>query len=165
MLLILKQAHKQHLVFLTKQTTQVLQDFCKLALDYLQKGPNLKFYSSAAQKLEVQPEVIKSSIQGLVNFFLESCRHRLNVNDFRDSAVALGFTEEQESLLSKLYAVKKQDISKALADLNAKSPQYQHMEWRFEAQKVGAAASGPEESIKMVSLYFMPLIPIQVTAL
>lgn len=58
----------------------------------------------------------------------------MNVNDFRDSAVALGFTEEQESLLSKLYAVKKQDISKALAVLDSKSPQYQDMEWRFEAQ-------------------------------
>lgn len=27
----------------------VLQDFCKLALDYIQKGPNLKLYSAAAR--------------------------------------------------------------------------------------------------------------------
>ncbi|XP_051157727.1 COMM domain-containing protein 2 [Leptopilina boulardi] len=134
MLLILKAEHKRHLLFLTQQNVKVLQDFCKLALDYLQNGLNLKYYNSAAQKLSVDPEIIKNSVHGLVHFLLESCRYKLNVNDFQDSVIAVGFTEEQEALLSKLYALKKADIAKALAVINFKSPQYQDMEWRFEAQ-------------------------------
>lgn len=31
----------------------VLQDFCKLAVDYLQKGPNIKVYNAAARKKSI----------------------------------------------------------------------------------------------------------------
>lgn len=31
----------------------VLQDFCKLAVDYLQKGPNVKVYNAAARKFQL----------------------------------------------------------------------------------------------------------------
>lgn len=31
----------------------VLQDFCKLAVDYLLKGPNVKVYNAAARKFQL----------------------------------------------------------------------------------------------------------------
>ncbi|XP_020292130.1 COMM domain-containing protein 2 [Pseudomyrmex gracilis] len=134
MLLTLKPDHKKHILFLTEQSPTVLQDFCKLALDYLQKGPNVKVYNAAAQKLNVELDVIKNSVEGLVNLLLESCKHKLNPEDFRDSVVALGFTEEKEAILSKLYSIKKDEVSNALKDMGFKQPQYHDMEWRFEVQ-------------------------------
>ncbi|XP_066589260.1 COMM domain-containing protein 2 isoform X2 [Prorops nasuta] len=112
----------------------VLQDFCKLALDYLQKGPNTKLYTAAAQKLQVSPEIVKSSAEGLLNLLFESCKYKLNKKDFQDSVIALGFTEEKELLLSKLYSNKKEDILNLLPHVGFKVLEYYNMEWRFEVQ-------------------------------
>ncbi|XP_078033320.1 COMM domain-containing protein 2-like [Augochlora pura] len=134
MLLTLKPDHKKHVLLLTDHEPQVLQDFCKLALDYLQKGPNIKLYNAAAQKLEVEVNVIKNSVEGLVNLLLESCRYKLSSEDFRDSVIALGFSEDQEAILSKLYNVKRDEITSILANIGFKLPEYHDMEWRFEVQ-------------------------------
>ncbi|XP_077277247.1 COMM domain-containing protein 2-like [Temnothorax americanus] len=134
MLLTLKPDHKKHVLFLAEQSSPVLQDFCKLALDYLQKGPNVKVYNAAAQKLNVELDVIKNSVEGLVNLLLESCKHKLSAEDFRDSMVALGFTEDKEAILSKLYNGKKNEVSNALEEIGFKLPRYHDMEWRFEVQ-------------------------------
>ncbi|KAG5328013.1 OPSD protein, partial [Acromyrmex charruanus] len=134
MLLTLKPDHKKHMLFLVEQSSPVLQDFCKLALDYLQKGPNVKVYNAAAQKLNVELDVIKNSVEGLVNLLLESCKYKLSTEDFRDSIVALGFTEDKEAILSKLYSIKKDEVSDALEEIGFKLPRYHDMEWRFEVQ-------------------------------
>lgn len=134
MLLTLKPDHKKHVLFLVKQSVPVLQDFCKLALDYLQKGPNVKVYNAAAQKLNVELDMIKNSVEGLVNLLLESCKHNLSAEDFRDSVVALGFTENKEAILSKLYNVKKDEVSDVLEEIGFKLPRYHDMDWRFEVQ-------------------------------
>lgn len=134
MLLTLKPDHKKHVLLLTEHTPQVLQDFCKLAVDYLQKGPNIKLYNAAAQKLEVEISVIKNSVEGLIHLLLESCRYKLSLEDFRDSVIALGFSEDQEAILSKLYNAKKDEILDTLTNIGFKLPEYHDMEWRFEVQ-------------------------------
>lgn len=134
MLLTLKPDHKKHVLFLTRQSPPVLQDFCKLAVDYLLKGPNVKVYNAAAQKLNVELNAIKNSVEGLVNLLLESCKSKLSTEDFRDSVIALGFVEEKEAILSKLYSIKKDEISSTLEEIGFKLSKYHDMEWRFEVQ-------------------------------
>ncbi|XP_034177219.2 COMM domain-containing protein 2-like [Osmia lignaria lignaria] len=134
MLLPLKPDHKKHVLLLVEHTPQVLQDFCKLVIDYLQKGPNFKLYNAAAQKLQVDINMIKNSVEGLVNLLLESCKYKLSSEDFRDSIISLGFSEEQEIILSKLYNVKKDEILDTLTNIGFKLPEYHDMEWRFEVQ-------------------------------
>ncbi|XP_012537870.1 COMM domain-containing protein 2 [Monomorium pharaonis] len=150
MLLMLKPDHKKHVLFLAEQLLPVLQDFCKLALDYLQKGPNIKVYNAAAQKLNVELDVIKNSVEGLVNLLLESCKHKLSAEDFRDSVIALGFTEDKEAILSKLYSVKKDEVSDALEEIGFKLPKYHDMEWRFEVQT--ASRSLLKQVVPLVTL-------------
>lgn len=48
--------------------------------------------------------------------------------------VALGFTEDKEAILSKLYSIKKDEVSDALEEIGFKLSRYHDMEWRFEVQ-------------------------------
>ncbi|GFG37530.1 hypothetical protein Cfor_09586 [Coptotermes formosanus] len=139
MLLSLKDDQKQHLSVLISQPTNVLQDFCKLALDFLLKGPAPKLYQTAAQKLSVQPEIIRNAVEGLVNLIVESCRHQLSDLDFRDSVLTLGFTEEHQEILEVFYKEKKQEIHDALSRLTLDLPHYYDLEWRFEVQLASRA--------------------------
>lgn len=110
-----------------------------------------------SEKLNVELDVIKNSVEGLVNLLLESCKLKvrliksynktvvqctqilqLSTEDFRDSVVALGFTEDKETILSKLYSVKKDEVSDALEEIGFKLPKYHDMEWRFEVQVMKA---------------------------
>lgn len=52
-------------------------DFCKLAAEFIQNGPNLKRYSTAAQRLEVEIDTVQNCVYGLVNLLLLSCRHKV----------------------------------------------------------------------------------------
>lgn len=57
----------------------MLIDFCKLALDFLQNGPNEKRYNVAATKLEVTYDVIQNAVHGLLNLLLESCKNNVRI--------------------------------------------------------------------------------------
>lgn len=95
MLISLRNDHKEHLSLLSNQSVQsctfnklmllllifvfsVLIDFCKLAIDFLQAGPNLKLYGAAAEKLSVELDVVQNCVYGLVNLLLLSCKHKVN---------------------------------------------------------------------------------------
>lgn len=55
----------------------VIVDFCKLAIDFLQNGPNTKLYVNASKKLNVEVEIVQNCIYGLVNLLLLSCKHKV----------------------------------------------------------------------------------------
>lgn len=61
---------------------------------------------------------------------------QLEKDGFQELVTSLGFSEEQEVLLSKLYTVKKQELSDALTKFELKLPKYHDMQWRFEVQVI-----------------------------
>ncbi|RZB39770.1 COMM domain-containing protein 2 [Asbolus verrucosus] len=134
MLISLRGDHKDHLSLLTTQSTQVLIDFCKLAIDFLQNGPNLKLYGTAAEKLSADLDTVQNCIYGLVNLLLLSCKHDLSEADFRDSILTLGFNSDQQSVLNKFYESKKKEITQIINKFGVKEPHYDDLEWRFEVQ-------------------------------
>ncbi|CAG9825581.1 unnamed protein product [Phaedon cochleariae] len=133
MLISLRSDHKLHLQILMLQPIQVIIDFCKLAMDFLQNGPNMKRYHTAAQKLEVEVEIVQNCVYGLINLLLMSSQHKLSDADFRDSVLTLGFSQEQQSILSKFYESKQKEIQE-LMKVPVNEPHYDNLKWRFEAQ-------------------------------
>lgn len=58
---------------------------------------------------------------------------QLSDADFRDSILTLGFSPQQQEVLSKFYESKQRDVNE---NLNTKlnEPHYNDLKWRFEAQ-------------------------------
>lgn len=57
---------------------------------------------------------------------------QLSEADFRDSVLTIGFSAEQQSVLSKFYDSKQNDIQEVLSKQEIKEPHYHDLEWRFE---------------------------------
>lgn len=52
--------------------------------------------------------------------------------DFRDSVLTVGFSSEQQSVLSQFYESKQREIQEVLSKLEIKEPHYRDLDWRFE---------------------------------
>ncbi|XP_076255258.1 COMM domain-containing protein 2 isoform X1 [Rhynchophorus ferrugineus] len=133
MLLSVSTHHKKHLNVLSSQPKSVVADFCKLTSQFLNSGPNKKRYTSAAEKLSVSVDVIENCIYGLVHLVHLASKQKISDHDFEDSALALGFTEEQVSVISQFYQSIKGDVEK-LDDSVLNEPHYHDLQWRFEVQ-------------------------------
>ncbi|CAB3237263.1 unnamed protein product [Arctia plantaginis] len=134
MIIFLSELQKEHLSLLHPHSTQVLIDFCKLALDYLNNGANHKKYNIAAEKLDITVTAVQNMVHALVYLIVEACRLNLSESDFKSSMAIAGFSTEQQEVLAKLYNTKKTELSDALYLLQQKDPTYQDLAWRFEIQ-------------------------------
>lgn len=133
MLISLRTDHKEHLQMLLTHSEQVVADLCKLASDFLQNGVNTNTYQMAAKKLHVEIDIVQNCIYGLLNLLLLACNNKLSEADFRDSVLTLGFSNEQESVLSQFYKSKRDDIHK-LKRTGLNELHYHDLQWRFEVQ-------------------------------
>ncbi|XP_046670168.1 COMM domain-containing protein 2 [Homalodisca vitripennis] len=139
MIIALKESHKSNLNFLFTQNASVVQDFCKLALDYLTKGPNQKIYLSAAQKLEIDADTVQNAVEGLINLLIECSKHQLSALDLRDTILTIGFTEEHYDILQAFYDSRQTELKQILAEQTVDFPQFKDLEWRLEAQVASRA--------------------------
>ncbi|XP_032217770.1 COMM domain-containing protein 2 [Nematostella vectensis] len=135
MLLVLSQAQKDHLKFLTALESEVVLEFARISVDFLQKGPpNPKIFQAAAQKLGVDVEVIKNGINGLMNLLSECARLMIGEIDFQDSVMTLGFSEEVNKSLLQVYLQNRKEIRNVLSQMAVGLPSYHNLEWRFDVE-------------------------------
>ncbi|XP_059049343.1 COMM domain-containing protein 2-like [Achroia grisella] len=157
MIIFLSELQKEHLNLLHKHSTQVLIDFCKLTIDYLNNGVDQKKHNIAAEKLNVPLMAVQNLVHALVYLIIEACKHNLSESDFKSSLALAGFSTEQQEILLKLYYTKKIELSSALNLLQQKDPTYQDFSWRFEVQ---IASRNTSEEIKpMVAMDFVLMTP------
>nr|CAD7259576.1 unnamed protein product [Timema shepardi] len=108
-------------------------------------------YATDAEKLNVSPEVIRNAVDGLVHLLVESCRNKLDEQDFQDSVLALGFSEQQQQTLSTFYHSKKEEIQSALLRPTLDIPHYQDLDWRVDIQG-NVQVNWPENASWMVNV-------------
>ncbi|CAH4030804.1 COMM domain-containing protein 2-like [Pieris brassicae] len=157
MIIFLSELQKEHLSLLHNHSPQVLIDFCKLTIDYINNGINEKKYALAAEKLEILPSVIQNLVQALAHLILEGCKHNLSEQNFKSSLAIAGFSDDHQQVLVKFYSRKKGELSAALNLLQQKDPTYQDLAWRFEVQM--ASKSCPETIKPMVTMDYVLSVP------
>ncbi|XP_075978708.1 COMM domain-containing protein 2 [Anticarsia gemmatalis] len=157
MIIFLSELQKEHLSVLHQHSVQVLIDFCKLALDYLNNGVNHKKYSIAAEKLDLSLTAVQNLVHALVYLIVEACRLNLSEADLKSSLAIAGFSNEQQEVLAKLHNTKSAELSEALYLLQQKDPSYQDLSWRFEVQ---VASRSQNIDVKpVIAMDFMIMTP------
>lgn len=126
--------HKKHLSFLIDIDQPVLQEFCKISLEFIKKGTKDKVYQSAAQKLGVSAETVQQGVEGLMYLLTESSKLLISEIDFQDSIMTLGFTEERRQTLLQMYLQHRKEIREILNEMSMDLPHYHNLEWRFDVE-------------------------------
>ncbi|XP_013914918.1 PREDICTED: COMM domain-containing protein 2 [Thamnophis sirtalis] len=134
MLLVLSEEHKEHLGFLPQVESSVVNEFGRIAIEFLRKGTNPKVYEGAARKLNVSSETIQHGVEGLTYLLTESSKLMISEIDFQDSILVLQFPEELNALLLQLYLDNRKEIRNILSELTPKLPSYHNLEWRLDVQ-------------------------------
>ncbi|PIK43193.1 hypothetical protein BSL78_19949 [Apostichopus japonicus] len=134
MLLILAEEHKAHLKYLLDAEQQVVEEFGRIAVEFIRNGPNPKLYQSAAQKLESDARKVKQAVEGLMHLLTEATRLDLSDIDFQDSVTTLGFSEEKKSQLLSLFLDNKKEVRDILLAMSMDVPHYCNLEWRLDVE-------------------------------
>ncbi|WAR12570.1 COMD2-like protein [Mya arenaria] len=127
MLLMFDEKHKKHLSFLVDIEIIVLQEFCRISLEFIKKGANSKIYESAAKKLGVPADTVQHGVEGLMYLLTESSK-------LLDSIMTLGFTEETRQELLQQYVDHRREIRSVLSEMAIDLPHYHNLEWRLDVQ-------------------------------
>ncbi|XP_052815602.1 COMM domain-containing protein 2-like [Mya arenaria] len=134
MLLMFDEKHKKHLSFLVDIEIIVLQEFCRISLEFIKKGANSKIYESAAKKLGVPADTVQHGVEGLMYLLTESSKLLISEIDFQDSIMTLGFTEETRQELLQQYVDHRREIRSVLSEMAIDLPHYHNLEWRLDVQ-------------------------------
>lgn len=134
MLLILDDDHRNHLKFLSTIDGAAATEFCKIAKEFLLRGINPKVYQTAAQKLNVEVDVIQNAVEGIAHLLLQAVKLRLNEDHFKDSLLLIDLPQTVREYMLQFYRDHEKDLRHLLSQRNIYSVSFHHLSWRFEAE-------------------------------
>lgn len=134
MLLLLEDDHKQHLKFIENVDEPVAKEFCKIANEFLVRGVNPKVYHSAAQKLQVDDDIVQGAVEGLSHLLSQAAKLKLSEQHFRESLLLLSFPQPVCEELVRHHAHNEKSLRKFLFERSIPCWNFSHLEWRLEAE-------------------------------
>ncbi|KAN0047895.1 hypothetical protein ACTA71_002283 [Dictyostelium dimigraforme] len=134
MIIELDNTHKQDLSSLRSLSVEVINEFCKIALEFIKKGSNKKLYIGASQKLNIAADKIESLVDSITYLFSESSRFMLNENDFNDTLAPIKLSDEILEVLRESYFDNRKEIRNTLQEFYPHLDHYQNLEWRLDTQ-------------------------------
>lgn len=134
MLLILDDDHKQHLKFLSTIDEAAAREFCRIANEFLLRGINPKVYQTAAQKLDVEVDVVQNAVEGISHLLLQAVKLKLNEEQLKDSLLLIDLPEAVRECVLQFHLENEKDVRKLLSDKVVPCSSFSHLDWRLEAE-------------------------------
>ncbi|XP_055639750.1 COMM domain-containing protein 2 [Toxorhynchites rutilus septentrionalis] len=129
---LIKQEQDKHLKLVLNQPEEVLIEFCKLAIEYINNGINEKKCAIASKKLETTIETVKSCVEALVCLLIGCTKLHITEEDF-SSLRTLNFADSQIEILWQFVSSKRNLVENVLRHSNDSELHYRDLEWRVEA--------------------------------
>ncbi|XP_015921069.2 COMM domain-containing protein 2 [Parasteatoda tepidariorum] len=152
MLLLLDDIHKKHLELLKNIDEKIVREFCRISVEHLRNNINPKIYQSAAQRLNIDVDLVQNAIIGVVQLLIEASKNMVDEIEFRDSILVLGFSSEIQEELTKCYLENNESIRSHLYGLDFGIPQYHDLEWRLDIQIASRSLRRPVEPTLLLGL-------------
>jgi hypothetical protein len=133
----LTDAHKADLDFMKAFPAEVTGEFARLAIEFLQTGPNEKFFRQAAKKLKVPAETVEEGLSALGFLMLEAARVGLSTADMMVEALTineLGFDDAAKGAVASHYSQNVKQLRDIIATTKLTTPHYKDLEWRLDVQ-------------------------------
>ena len=133
----LTDAHKADLDFMKDFPAEVTGEFARLAIEFLQTGPNEKFFRQAAKKLKVPAETVEEGLSALGFLMLEAARVGLADAEMMVEALTineLGFDDAGKAAVAGHYATNVQQLREIISTTKLTTPHYKDLEWRLDVQ-------------------------------
>ncbi|KAL9703634.1 hypothetical protein quinque_007152 [Culex quinquefasciatus] len=135
---LIKQEQDKHLKFVLNQPEEVLIEFCKLAIDYINNGINEKKCTAASKNLETTFDTVKSCVEALVCLLIDCTKLHITEEDFR-SLGTLNFSPEQIAILWQFVSSKRALVESVLKQSADNELHFRDLEWRLEAKVASRA--------------------------
>uniref|UniRef100_A0A8D8H8A1 COMM domain-containing protein 2 n=1 Tax=Culex pipiens TaxID=7175 RepID=A0A8D8H8A1_CULPI len=135
---LIKQEQDKHLKFVLNQPEEVLIEFCKLAIDYINNGINEKKCTAASKNLETTFDTVKSCVEALVCLLIDCTKLHITEEDFR-SLGTLNFSPEQIAILWQFVSSKRTLVETILKQSADNELHFRDLEWRLEAKVASRA--------------------------
>ncbi|KAL1398544.1 hypothetical protein pipiens_008880 [Culex pipiens pipiens] len=135
---LIKQEQDKHLKFVLNQPEEVLIEFCKLAIDYINNVINEKKCTAASKNLETTFDTVKSCVEALVCLLIDCTKLHITEEDFR-SLGTLNFSPEQIAILWQFVSSKRILVETVLKQSADNELHFRDLEWRLEAKVASRA--------------------------
>ena len=158
----LTDAHKEDLEFMKEYPSEVVGEFARLAIEFLQTGPNEKFFRQAGKKLKVPAETVEQGLEALGFLMLEAARVGLtdtadmSASDMMAEALAindLGFDEAGKAAIAGHYAGNVRQLREIISTQKLTTPHYKDLEWRLDVQVASRSARQQVQPTFMLKLH------------
>ncbi|XP_058118014.1 COMM domain-containing protein 2 [Anopheles ziemanni] len=125
----------KQLAFLLEQPEEVLIEFCKLAIEYINAGVNDKKCTVAAKKLSTTYETVRGALEALVALLIDSTKLAIAEREFYAAIASLDSINEKQSEILWQFVISKRNLVDNVLRASCQDELYfRELEWRIEGR-------------------------------